>query len=170
MVRDVTFSVRAGEIVGLAGLVGAGRTEIVRAIAGADVPDRGEIAVDGERVRVRAPEDGIHAGIAFITEDRKAQGLVFGMTVRENITLAHLSEFVNRDRLIDRRGEREAAAAMIAELRIRTPGASRSSAIFRAAISRRSCSQNGCSARLACFCSTSRRAVSTSVRRPRFTT
>ncbi len=122
LVRDVTFSVRAGEVVGLAGLVGAGRTEIVRAIAGADVPERGEIAIDGERVRVRAPEDGIEAGIAFITEDRKAQGLVLGMTVRENITLAHLAEFVARDRLIDRRREREAAGAMVAELRIRTPG------------------------------------------------
>ena len=92
--RRLVFDVRAGEIVGLAGLVGAGRTEIVRAIAGADVPDRGEVQIDGSRVRMRAPEDGIDAGIAFITEDRKAQGLVLGMTVRENITLAHLAEFV----------------------------------------------------------------------------
>jgi len=122
LVHDVAFSVRAGEIVGLAGLVGAGRTEIVRAVAGADVPDAGEISIDGKRVRIRAPEDGIDAGIAFITEDRKAQGLVLGMTVRENITLAHLAEFVARDRLIERRRERTAAEAMIAELRIRTPG------------------------------------------------
>ena len=121
-VRGVTFSVRAGEIVGLAGLVGAGRTEIVRAIAGADLPDAGEIAIDGRRVRIRKPEDGIAAGIAFITEDRKAQGLVLGMTVRENITLAHLAEFVARDGLIDGPRERRAADKMIEELRIRTPG------------------------------------------------
>src|SRR5579863_4684025 len=122
VVRNVSFSVRAGEIVGLAGLVGAGRTELVRAIAGADVPDRGEVLIDGARVRIRAPEDGIAAGIAFITEDRKAQGLVLGMTVRENITLAHLADFVASDHLIDRKREREAADAMIAELDIRTPG------------------------------------------------
>ncbi|MGA8534031.1 MAG: sugar ABC transporter ATP-binding protein [Candidatus Tumulicola sp.] len=123
LIHDVTFAVRAGEIVGLAGLVGAGRTEIVRSIAGADVSDSGEIEIDGRRVRLRAPEDGIAAGIAFITEDRKAQGLVLGMTVRENITLAHLAEFVARDRLIDRARERAAAGAMITQLRIRTPGA-----------------------------------------------
>jgi ABC-type sugar transport system ATPase subunit len=121
-VRGISFDVRAGEIVGLAGLVGAGRTEIVRAIAGADVPDRGEVRVDGSRVRLRAPEDGIDAGIAFITEDRKAQGLVLGMTVRENVTLAHLAEYVARDHLIDRKRERDAAETMIAELHIRTPG------------------------------------------------
>jgi ribose transport system ATP-binding protein len=122
VVHDVSFSVRAGEIVGLAGLVGAGRTEIVRAIAGADAADRGEIAIDGRRVRIRKPSDGIGAGIAFITEDRKGQGLVLGMTVRENITLAHLGEFLERDRLIDRARERAAADTMIGELHIRTPG------------------------------------------------
>ena len=84
---------RAGEIVGLAGLVGAGRTEIVRAIAGADLPSGGAVAIDGKKVRVRDPHDGIEAGIAFITEDRKSQGLVLGMNVRENTTLAHLDEF-----------------------------------------------------------------------------
>jgi ribose transport system ATP-binding protein len=121
LLHDVTFTVRAGEIVGLAGLVGAGRTEIMRAIAGADAA-RGEIAVDGKPVRIRRPQDAIAAGIAFITEDRKAQGLVLGMTVRENVTLAHLGEFVDRDRLIDVRRERTATEKMIADLQIRTPG------------------------------------------------
>ncbi|HKU81487.1 MAG TPA: sugar ABC transporter ATP-binding protein, partial [Candidatus Tumulicola sp.] len=121
-VRGVSFTVRAGEIVGLAGLVGAGRTEIVRAIAGADVPQRGTIAIEGRAVRIRRPEDAIAAGIAFITEDRKAQGLVLGMTVRENVTLAHLDEFVAGDRLIDRRRERAAAETLVEELRVRTPG------------------------------------------------
>jgi ribose transport system ATP-binding protein len=122
VVREVSFSVRAGEIVGLAGLVGAGRTEIVRAIAGADVPDRGDVAIDGAVVRIRKPEDGIAAGIAFITEDRKTQGLVLGMTVRENTTLAHLDEFVNPYQLVSESRERSATQKKIDELRIRTPG------------------------------------------------
>jgi ABC-type sugar transport system ATPase subunit len=121
-VRGVSFAVRAGEIVGLAGLVGAGRTEIVRAIAGADVADRGTVAIDGKNVRVAAPHDGIDAGIAFITEDRKLQGLVLGMTVRENVTLAHLDEFVTAGLLIDGAREVEATTRMIDDLRIRTPG------------------------------------------------
>jgi ribose transport system ATP-binding protein len=120
-VNDVSFQVRAGEIVGLAGLVGAGRTEIVRAIAGADAVHSGTLRVGGEIVRVRTPHDGIAAGIAFITEDRKRQGLVLGMSVRENTTLAHLAQFVARDGLIDGKRERAAAVKMTDELRVRTP-------------------------------------------------
>ena len=121
-VNAVSFQVRAGEIVGLAGLVGAGRTEIVRAIAGADVAEGGTVSVDGTALRARTPADGIRAGIAFITEDRKGQGLVLGMSVRENVTLAHLAQFVGRDMLVDRSKEDAATDKYIAELRIRTPG------------------------------------------------
>ncbi len=121
-VHDVTFAVRAGEIVGLAGLVGAGRTEIVRAIAGADVPSRGEVRVDGARASTRSPRAAIRAGVALITEDRKAQGLVLGMTVRENTTLAHLGRFV-RGIFVDRAAETAATNEEIAELRVRTPSA-----------------------------------------------
>jgi ribose transport system ATP-binding protein len=120
-VNGVSFQVRAGEIVSFAGLVGAGRTEILRAVAGADVPRGGEIAIDGRTTRIRSPIDGIAAGIAFITEDRKAQGLVLGMTVRENVTLAHLAQFVNRMLMIDRPRETAATQRMIGELAIRTP-------------------------------------------------
>jgi ribose transport system ATP-binding protein len=119
-IHDVAFDVHAGEIVGLAGLVGAGRTDIVRAIAGADVPRSGEVAVDGTRVVVRSPADAIRAGIALITEDRKGQGLVLGMTVRENTTLAHLNAFA-RGPFIDRSAETATTNQEIAELRIRTP-------------------------------------------------
>jgi ribose transport system ATP-binding protein len=119
-VRDVAFAVRAGELIGLAGLVGAGRTDIVRAVAGADVLTTGEVALDGRRIVVRSPADAIRAGIVLIPEDRKAQGLVLGMSVRENTTLAHLAAFV-RDRLIDRAAETTATNAQIAELHIRTP-------------------------------------------------
>jgi ribose transport system ATP-binding protein len=120
-VNGVSFEIRRGEIVGLAGLVGAGRTEIVRAIAGADVPRNGTIEVQGRVMHIRSPHDGIAAGFAFITEDRKAQGLVLGMSVRENVTLAHLSQFVARDQLIDRRKEEEATQQYIKQLDIRTP-------------------------------------------------
>lgn len=120
-VHGVSFAVRAGEILGIAGLVGAGRTEILRAVAGADVPDAGEVVVDGKRVRIARPHDAIAAGLAFITEDRKAQGLVLGMPVRENVTLAHLAEFVDRDLLVDGRRERAAAEKMVEDLDVRTP-------------------------------------------------
>jgi ribose transport system ATP-binding protein len=119
-VNGVSFSVRAGEIVGLAGLVGAGRTEIVRAIAGADVPTGGAIAIDGSVVRVSGPRSAIDAGIALITEDRKGQGLVLGMNVRENTTLAHLEDY-SRGVFIDPVAERTITATEIEELRIRTP-------------------------------------------------
>ncbi len=120
-VNDVSLQVRAGEILGLAGLVGAGRTEILRSIAGADVPQAGIVQVDGAVIRIRKPSDGIKAGIAFITEDRKAQGLVLGMAVRENVTLAHLAQFVNREYLIDRAAEVSTTERFIKDLSIRTP-------------------------------------------------
>ena len=119
--EDVSFAVRAGEIVGLAGLIGAGRTEILRAIAGADVPDGGEVKVDGAALRPGDIAGDIGAGVAFITEDRKGQGLVLGMTVRENVSLAHLADFVDRDLLVDLARERAAATRMIEQLQIRTP-------------------------------------------------
>jgi ribose transport system ATP-binding protein len=119
-VNGVSFEVRAGEIVGLAGLVGAGRTEIVRAIAGADIATGGTIAVDGNPVTVRSPRAGIDAGLALITEDRKGQGLVLGMTVRENTTMAHLNQY-SQGPFIDRTAEVGIANREIAELRVRTP-------------------------------------------------
>jgi ribose transport system ATP-binding protein len=119
-ISDITFSVRAGEIVGLAGLVGAGRTEIVRAIAGADVPSAGDIAVDGKHVSVHSPHDAIAAGVALITEDRKGQGLVLGMSVRENTTLAHLEDFL-RAGFVSRALETTVTNQQIAELHTRTP-------------------------------------------------
>jgi len=120
-INGVSFGVHAGEIVALAGLVGAGRTEIVRAVAGADRPERGDVRVDGRALRSASIGAAIAAGVAFITEDRKAQGLVLGMSVRENVTLAHLGDFVDRDLLIDVARERSATTRMIDELHIRTP-------------------------------------------------
>lgn len=122
-VNGISFDVHAGEILGVAGLVGAGRTETLRTIAAADLPQHGEVDIRQHPLRARSPADSIEAGIAFITEDRKAQGLILGMTVRENITLAHLDQFVNREHLIDRSKETVVASKYIAELRIRTPSA-----------------------------------------------
>ena len=119
-VKGVSFSVRAGEIVGLAGLIGAGRTEILRAIAGADAQNAGGVLVDGNRrptVRIGA---AISAGIAFITETARRKDLVLGMTVRENVTLAHLASFVDRDLLVDVRAS-AATTPVIDDLQIRTP-------------------------------------------------
>lgn len=121
-VRDVSFEVRAGEIVGLGGLVGAGRSEIVRAIAGADRAT-GSVTIDGTPLRARTPADAIAAGIAFVTEDRKAQGLVLGMSVRANTTLAHLDRFARFLGWLDTSSEERATEEMIERLRIRTPNA-----------------------------------------------
>ena len=88
--KNVSFEVRQGEILGIAGLVGAGRTETARVIFGADPMDSGEIEVFGQPVRIKSPQDAIKHGIGLVTEDRKQQGLVLGMTIRENTTMANL--------------------------------------------------------------------------------
>src|ERR1700712_1098123 len=102
------------------GSAGGGARKSGARAGGGGVPTSGEIRIDGERVVVRSPRSAIAAGIALITEDRKAQGLVLGMTVRENTTLAHLAQF-ERGIFIDKPAELSAANAEIAELRIRTP-------------------------------------------------
>ena len=119
-IEDVSFDLYAGEILGIAGLVGSGRTSLLRAICGADPLPSGSVALAGRRLRLRGPHDAIEAGLALVTEDRKAQGLVLGMSVRENVTLPHLELFEHRLR-IDRREETAAVAKLAAELRIRTP-------------------------------------------------
>jgi len=88
--EDVSFEVRAGEVLGVAGLIGAGRTEVMRAIFGVDPLDRGAIVKDGRTISIRGPRDAIRAGIAYLPEDRKAHGLVLLLSGRENLVLAHL--------------------------------------------------------------------------------
>jgi ribose transport system ATP-binding protein len=118
--RDISFSLHQGEIVGLTGLVGAGRTEVARAIFGADALDAGKIYLDGQPVLIRSPQEAIRHGIGLLTEDRKNQGLVLSMTVRENTTLANLSALV-RFLFIQKRAEREVAEKYRRELQIKTP-------------------------------------------------
>jgi ribose transport system ATP-binding protein len=88
--RGVSLDVRKGEILGLAGLLGSGRTETARAIFGADPPDEGAMQLDGRRLDPRTPDDAIRAGIAFVSEDRKGEGIIPELSVRENLTLAAL--------------------------------------------------------------------------------
>ena len=90
--HDISFEIRAGEIVGLAGLVGAGRTEVARAIYGIDPHDGGEVRVDGRKVTIHNPADAIAAGIVLVPEERKSQGLVLDRTISDNIVLPHLFE------------------------------------------------------------------------------
>ncbi|MBN2311234.1 MAG: sugar ABC transporter ATP-binding protein [Candidatus Hydrogenedentes bacterium] len=118
--EDVSFSLHTGEITGLTGLVGAGRTEVARAIFGADRIDGGQIYLDGEAVTVRSPQDAIRQGVGLLTEDRKNQGLVLGMTVRENTTLANLKSLV-RFLFVNRGREREIAEKYVHDLGIKTP-------------------------------------------------
>jgi len=91
--KDISFTVRKGEIVGLSGLVGAGRTEVVRAIFGLDPIDGGEVLLEGQPLHVKGPADAIAKGIAMVSEDRKAEGLVLCRSVLENISLANLQKF-----------------------------------------------------------------------------
>ncbi|HEX9372176.1 MAG TPA: sugar ABC transporter ATP-binding protein [Roseiflexaceae bacterium] len=90
--HDVSFSAYAGEVLGIAGLVGSGRTELVRAIFGADPIDSGTIYVDGKPVAVKSPRDAIRHGIALLTEDRKQQGLFLQLSVSDNMTIAVLDQ------------------------------------------------------------------------------
>ncbi len=95
MVRDVSFSVRAGEIVGLGGLIGSGRTEVARAIFGADPLDSGTVYLKGEALKARSPKDAVKAGIGLVPEDRKSHGVILDKPIRTNATMARLSDVVN---------------------------------------------------------------------------
>lgn len=92
-VVEVSFTLREGEMLGLAGLIGSGRTELMRLVFGADRAAGGEIEIHGKKVRIRSPRDGLGAGIVLLPEDRKGQGAVLDFTVRKNITLASLPKF-----------------------------------------------------------------------------
>jgi ribose transport system ATP-binding protein len=119
-VRDVTLTVRRGEIVGLAGLLGAGRTELARLIAGADRPSSGRIEICGRDATPRSPREAIRAGVGFLPEDRKRHGLVMTQSVCENIGLPNLARWSTAGWL-SAASERATAERWVAELRIKTP-------------------------------------------------
>ncbi|MCC5954667.1 MAG: sugar ABC transporter ATP-binding protein [Natronohydrobacter sp.] len=120
-IRDVSFTLRRGEILGFAGLMGAGRTEVARAIFGADPVDSGEIRVNGKVVRMRSPVDAVRAGIGYLSEDRKHLGLALPMSVRDNIALTAFDKFRRLGMLLDETAMAQVARKSIAELDIRTP-------------------------------------------------
>lgn len=117
---NISFHIRSGEVVGLTGLVGAGRTEVARALFGADPLTSGTILLDGEAVTIRSPRAAIAHGIGLLTEDRKGQGLVLGMSVRANITMANMRSAL-RGPLLLPAIERTIAGEFVKSLQIKTP-------------------------------------------------
>ena len=121
VIRDVSLSVRKGEILGFAGLMGAGRTEVARAIFGADRRDGGDIFMHGKKVDIRIPQDAVRAGIGYLSEDRKHFGLATGMDVRNNVVLASLGRFTGPGGLLREGAMQDVAARYIDQLAIKTP-------------------------------------------------
>jgi len=116
--KDASFSIRAGEIVGIGGLMGAGRTELCRALFGLDAPEAGRVWLGGREVKIRSPREAVAAGLALIPEDRQRTGLATALPVGHNITMAHLGE-VSRMGLLKLEQEREICEGFIAKLRIK---------------------------------------------------
>lgn len=120
-IRDVSFSLKKGEILGFAGLMGAGRTEVARAIFGADPIESGEIRVNGVSRQIKSPLDAVQAGIAYLSEDRKRFGLVTGLSVSDNVTMSSWTRFAKaklwmRDKLM-----RQSSLGYVDLLKIKTP-------------------------------------------------
>jgi len=122
VIRDVSFQLRRGEILGFAGLMGAGRTEVMRAVFGADPIDSGEIYVRGKRVHVKSPKDAVRNGIGYLSEDRKRYGLTLGMDVESNLVLSALEKFMGWVGWVKSAVTRSTAVRFIDRLAIKTPG------------------------------------------------
>jgi ribose transport system ATP-binding protein len=120
VIEDVTFDLRRGEILGFAGLVGAGRTETMRAIFGADHKDRGHIWLNGKEVDIKSPEHAVELGLGLVPEDRTNHGLVLELTVLLNMMLPTLKYYTHWG-WVDRRASRKAAEEYVDRLRVRTP-------------------------------------------------
>jgi len=118
VLKDISLSLRAGEIVGLAGLIGAGRTELCRALFGLDAFNQGVVTICGQNVRIRSPRDAVRAGLALIPEDRQRAGLATALPISYNFTMASLKH-VSRFGFLNHAAERSIAADYTARLRIR---------------------------------------------------
>lgn len=121
VLKDINFHVKRGEIVGFAGLMGAGRTEVARAVFGADPIDSGEIYVEGQKVTIRHPSDAVSHRIGYLSEDRKRYGLTLGMDVEANIVLSSMRDFLNAIGMIKRDKTSAVAKDAVDKLSIRTP-------------------------------------------------
>ncbi len=122
-VRDVGFSVHAGEILGVGGLVGSGRTELMRLIFGADRADRGTVALHGRKLRLRQPRDAVRAGIGLAPESRKDHGVVLDAAIRINTTMARLSPLVGPFGIIRRAAETQVVDVLSKKLRLKAASA-----------------------------------------------
>ena len=121
MVQDVSFELHKGEILGFSGLMGAGRTETMRALFGADPKQSGDIYINGEKVDIRTPKDAVSHGIGYLSEDRKRFGIIVDKTVAENSTMASLDEYM-KGLFIDKKKEKEVAQKYVDILKTKTPG------------------------------------------------
>jgi ribose transport system ATP-binding protein len=120
-IKNVSFAVKKGEILGFAGLMGAGRTEVARAIFGADARDSGSIHLHGQEVDIKSPSDAVAAGIGYLSEDRKHFGLATAMDVRANVAMTNLAQFSSRLGVLDEGAMAQTAQGYIKQLGIRTP-------------------------------------------------
>jgi ribose transport system ATP-binding protein len=120
--KDISFELRSGEVLGIAGMVGSGRTEVARAIFGADRKNAGTVSIDGREAGIGSPRDGVRAGIALVPEDRKKEGVILPMSIRGNITMASLSKVSGLLGGLKRGKEKQIAESLIARLSIRAPG------------------------------------------------
>jgi ribose transport system ATP-binding protein len=120
-IKDVSFQLKKGEILGFAGLMGAGRTEVARAIFGADPIDSGEIYVKGVKVAINSPRDAVRHGIGYLSEDRKRYGLALGMDVEANIALASFEQFIGPLGVVNNGKTRATAERYVSALAIKTP-------------------------------------------------
>lgn len=120
-VKNVSFEVKAGEILGIAGLMGAGRTELAKTIFGDYKKSDGEIYIDGKKANINSPKDAIEYGISYLSEDRKKEGLILGMSVRENMTISNLKSYEQGFKRINRKMEKEEVDKYIKKLSIKTP-------------------------------------------------
>lgn len=121
VIKNISFQLHKGEILGIAGLMGAGRTELARAIFGADRKDEGRILLEGKEIRVTNPLEAIKAGIAYLPEDRKRDGLALKLEVDKNITLANIKSFSNFLGVMSEREEKAISEKFVTDLSIKTP-------------------------------------------------
>ena len=120
--KDINFSLRKGEILGISGLMGAGRTEVMRGIFGIDPIDSGEIFINDKKVTIKTEKDAINHGIGFVTENRRDEGLVLSMDVKENITLGTLNKFLDSPVKLNLKSEVDTTNSYIEKLKIKTAG------------------------------------------------
>lgn len=118
--NDISFAVKAGEIIGFSGLVGAGRSEIMRGIFGIDPVESGQIKVDGQVVHIHSPKDAVKLGMAMVTEDRRDMGIIKTASVKDNISVANISQYCSKLGMVNMEKEKQAVSQMVKDLSLKT--------------------------------------------------